>query len=261
MIVTTEDCELERHPAQHSHPAPETTPASKEYLPNRMEKQSQNNGQRRRRNNRSGGGNRNRSNNRGGQNRNRNSNNRNRNRNRSGGGSRSRRAPRPTAWQKFLSTITFGWLGKPKSGGGKKKRTSRPGAQTSRPVRNNALKDTPAPEKKKRNRTEVTSGRLYVGNLSYETTEVELEELFRGIGNVVSAEVVTNARTQQSKGFAFVEMGSIDEAKRAVEVLDDEDFMGRKLIISGARSEGPRDGSDDSADEPEMAEAGADKEN
>jgi len=161
-------------------------------------------------------------------------------------------------------------LGKPKSGGGKKKRTARPEAQTSRPVRNNALKDTPAPEKKKRNRTEVTSGRLYVGNLSYETSEVELEELFRGIGNVLSAEVVTNARTQQSKGFAFVEMGSADEAERAVEVLDDKDFMGRKLIISGARSEGPRDEDEDSpendssdgdsAEEPELAEAGSDKE-
>ncbi|MDF1659061.1 MAG: RNA-binding protein [Verrucomicrobiales bacterium] len=237
-----------------------------------MEKQSQNNGQRRRRNNRSGGGNRNRSNNRGGQNRNQNSNNRNRNRNRSGGGSRRRRQPKPTAWQKFLSVITFGLLGKPKSGGGrKKKRTPRPEAQTSRPVRNNALKDSPAPERKKRNRTEVTSGRLYVGNLSYETSEVELEELFRGIGNVLSAEVVTNARTQQSKGFAFVEMGSIDEATRAVEVLDDKDFMGRKLIISGARSEGPREEPNEnsgeistdesSATEPELAEAGNEQDN
>lgn len=244
-----------------------------------MEKQSQNNGQRRRRNNRSGGGNRNRPGNRGGQNRNENSSSRNRNRNSSGSG--RRRQPQPTAWQKFLSVITFGLLGKPKSGGGKAKRARKPEARTSRPVRNNALKDTPAPEKKKRNRNEVTSGRLYVGNLSYETTEVELEELFRGIGNVLSAEVVTNARTQQSKGFAFVEMGSIDEAKRAVQVLDDEDFMGRKLIISGARSEGPRDSEDGDSDgetfedsgedapfrssrdsgdtEAEMAEAGADK--
>ncbi len=225
-----------------------------------MEKQSQNNGQRRRRNNRSGGGNRNRSNNRGGQNRGGNSNNRNRNRNRNSSG-RRRRQPKQTGWQKFLSKITFGLLGKPKPP--KRKPGRKPEAQTSRPVRNNALKDTPAGEKKqRRNRTEVTSGRLYVGNLSYDTTEVELEELFRGIGNVLSAEVVTNARTQQSKGFAFVEMGSIDEAKRAVQVLDDEDFMGRKLNISGARSEGPRDGDNPSStssedSEPALADAGA----
>ena len=165
-----------------------------------MEKQSQNQGQRRRRRNRSGGGNRNRQGNRGGQNRSGNSNNRNRNR------SRRRRQPKPTAWQKFLSTITFGLLGKPKRKSGKKKRAQRSSVQSQRPVRNNALKDSPAGEKKKKNRMEVTSGRLYVGNLSYETSEVELEELFRGIGNVLSAEVVTNARTQQSMCFAFVEM-------------------------------------------------------
>ena len=58
---------------------------------------------------------------------------------------------------------------------------------------------------------------------------------------MISAEVVTNSRTQQSKGFAFVEMASIEQAKRAVEILDDQDFMGRKLTVSGARSEGPKE--------------------
>lgn len=218
-----------------------------------MENQSQNNGQRRRRNNRSGGGNRNRNNNRGSQsggNRsggNRNSRNRNRNRNRS----RRRHEPKPTAWQKFLSAITFGALGKPK-----KKAKKKPAAKKKSPATESRPK--PAPQKKKKPRTEVSSGRLYVGNLSYSTTETELEELFRGVGSVLSAEVVTNSRTQQSKGFAFVEMVSIEEAKRAVDVLDDEEFMGRKLIVSGARSEGPRDLEDSdqpSDEEPEPAVA------
>jgi len=80
-----------------------------------------------------------------------------------------------------------------------------------------------------------------VGNLSYDAHEGDLEELFTGAGNVVDAEVVTNSRTQQSKGFAFVEMGTVAEAIRAVEILDDQDFMGRRLRINGARSEGPRD--------------------
>jgi RNA recognition motif-containing protein len=97
----------------------------------------------------------------------------------------------------------------------------------------------------------VTNPRLYVGNLDYKAVESDLEDLFRGVGNVISAEVVINSRTQQSKGFAFVEMASIEEAKRAVEVLHDQDFMGRKLLVSGAKSEGPRGGAD--ADEIEAA--------
>lgn len=234
-----------------------------------MEKRSENNTSRRRRNNRpQGGGNQNRS---GSRNRSRN---RNRNRNRSGGGgsnrnsnrssgnnsnrnrSRSRRAPKQTKGQKILSILTFGLLGKPKPKS-RSKKTQEP-RQTARQKAQAQEANSPKP-KKKRQRTEVTSGRLYVGNLSYDTSENELEELFRGIGNVISAEVVTNSRTQQSKGFAFVEMGSIDEAKRAVDILDDEDFMGRKLIVSGARSEGPRDSEDEESSEnsAEPAEASA----
>ncbi len=87
----------------------------------------------------------------------------------------------------------------------------------------------------------VTSGRLYVGNLSYDATESDLFELFSGVGNVQSAEVVTNRHTQRSKGFAFVQMQSIDEAKRAVEVLHDKEFMGRKLLVSGAKGSGEND--------------------
>ena len=52
----------------------------------------------------------------------------------------------------------------------------------------------------------------------------------------VSTEIDTNPRTQQSKGFAFIEMGHIDEARRAVNVLHDQDFMGRKLLVTGAKS-------------------------
>lgn len=152
--------------------------------------------------------------------------------------------------------LTFGLLGKPKP----KPRRRKPAEprQTQRQKARAEAAANPKPaSKKKRNRTEVTSGRLYVGNLSYETNERQLEELFRGVGNVIGAEVVTNARTQQSKGFAFVEMGSIDEAKRAVEILDDQDFMGRKLIVSGARSEGPRESDSDAPENTEASEDSA----
>lgn len=207
-----------------------------------MEKQSQNNASRRRRGNRSGGGNRNRNRSGGNRNGNRggnrsgggNRNNRNRNRNRNR--SRRRPAPKPTAWQKFLQLISFGKLGQPKR---KPRRKQQPQKKATAPAATN----TPKPDntKRRRQRNEVTSGRLYVGNLAYATTEEELEGLFRGFGTVMSAEVVTNSRTQQSKGFAFVEMASIDQAKRAVDILDDQDFMGRKLTVSGARSEGPKE--------------------
>jgi hypothetical protein len=82
---------------------------------------------------------------------------------------------------------------------------------------------------------EVTSGRLYVGNLSYDTTESDLSELFGGVGSVANVEVVSNQHTQRSKGFGFVQMQSMEEAQRAVEVLHDKEFMGRKLVVSGAR--------------------------
>ncbi len=206
-----------------------------------MEKQSQNHASRRRRGNRSGGGNRNRNRSGGNRNGNRggtrsgggNRNNRNRNRNRNR--SRRRPAPKPTAWQKFLQLISFGKLGQPKRKPRRKQQPQKKAAAT-------AATSTRKPDntKRRRQRNEVTSGRLYVGNLAYATTEEELEGLFRGFGTVMSAEVVTNSRTQQSKGFAFVEMASIDQAKRAVDILDDQDFMGRKLTVSGARSEGPK---------------------
>jgi RNA recognition motif-containing protein len=100
---------------------------------------------------------------------------------------------------------------------------------------------SPRQESRKPEMLEVTSGRLYVGNLSYDAAESDLLELFNGVGQVQSAEVVTNRHTQRSKGFAFVQMQSIEEAKRAVDILHDKEFMGRKLVVSGARLPGSDD--------------------
>jgi RNA recognition motif-containing protein len=83
---------------------------------------------------------------------------------------------------------------------------------------------------------EVTSPRLYVGNLSFDATESDLFELFNGVGHVQNAEVVSYRHNQRSKGFAFVSMQTIDEAKRAVDELHDKEFLGRKLVVSGAKS-------------------------
>jgi RNA recognition motif-containing protein len=83
---------------------------------------------------------------------------------------------------------------------------------------------------------EVSSPRIYVGNLSFEATEGDLFELFSGVGSVQNVEIVSNKHTQKSKGFAFVQMQTIDEAKRAVAELHDKDYMGRKLVVSGAKA-------------------------
>ena len=103
------------------------------------------------------------------------------------------------------------------------------------------------------NRDSVESPRVYVGNLSYDVTENDLQELFKGIGGVRNVEIVYNRSTHRSKGFGFVEMLHMDEAKRAVEVLHDQPFMGRKLTVSGAQSKGQdeREDKDEREERPE----------
>ena len=88
---------------------------------------------------------------------------------------------------------------------------------------------------------EVTTPRLYVGNLSFDATESDLSELFNGVGQVVTAEVVSHKQTQRSKGFAFVQMQTTEEARRAVQELHDKEFMGRKLVVSGAKNNDQHD--------------------
>jgi RNA recognition motif-containing protein len=88
---------------------------------------------------------------------------------------------------------------------------------------------------------EVTSPKVYVGNLSFDAAESDLFELFSGVGSVQNAEIVCHRETQKSKGFAFVTLASIDEAKRAVTELHDKEFMGRRLVISGAKTNDVRD--------------------
>jgi len=84
---------------------------------------------------------------------------------------------------------------------------------------------------------EVSSPRLYVGNLSFDASESDLFELFNGVGTVQNVEIVMNRHTMKSKGFAFVQMQSVDEAKRAVAELHDKEYMGgRKLVVSGAKA-------------------------
>ncbi|MEO6053866.1 MAG: RNA-binding protein [Chthoniobacterales bacterium] len=82
---------------------------------------------------------------------------------------------------------------------------------------------------------EVTTPRIYVGNLSFDATESDLTELFSGIGSVQNVEIVFNKHTHRSKGFGFIQMQSVAEASRAVDELHDKEYMGRKLVVSGAK--------------------------
>ncbi|HRX86999.1 MAG TPA: RNA-binding protein, partial [Phycisphaerae bacterium] len=84
--------------------------------------------------------------------------------------------------------------------------------------------------------------KLYVGNLSYNTSEQELEELFAQHGTVQSCTVIMDRDTGQSKGFAFVEMGSDNEARAAMEALDGADLAGRALKVNEARPKPQRSG-------------------
>lgn len=120
--------------------------------------------------------------------------------------------------------------------------------RTSAPKKTERREPRAKPESRAPELRDVVSGRLYVGNLSYDATENDLMDLFNGVGQVQSAEVVSHKRTMRSKGYAFVQMLSIDEARRAVDVLHDKDFMGRALVVSGAKAERPDDRDDQDDD-------------
>lgn len=118
----------------------------------------------------------------------------------------------------------------------KKKQNRQSPPQKVRVAKTNNAGGNPA-AKGRRRATSVAptrNARLYVGNLSYETTESELEDLFKGFGAVSSVEIIYNPRTYKSKGYAFVEMRQIDDARRAAEVLHGQPFMGRELMVSAA---------------------------
>lgn len=81
----------------------------------------------------------------------------------------------------------------------------------------------------------LVATKLYVGNLSYDVTEDQLKELFSTAGVVVSVSLITDRHTGRSKGFGFVEMGSDEAGKAAIEKLNGSEFEGRKLNVNEAR--------------------------
>ena len=84
--------------------------------------------------------------------------------------------------------------------------------------------------------------KLYVGNLSYGTTGSDLETLFSAHGTVKSAELISDRATGQSKGFAFVQMGSDEEAAAAIAALNGQQHDGRALTVNEAKPREARPG-------------------
>lgn len=84
--------------------------------------------------------------------------------------------------------------------------------------------------------------KVYVGNLSYEVTDGDLNQLFEPHGTVVSAQVIMDRNTGRSKGFGFVEMSSDEEARAAIAALNGQDHNGRSLNVDEARERPQRSG-------------------
>ncbi len=83
--------------------------------------------------------------------------------------------------------------------------------------------------------------KLFVGNLSYNITTDQINEKFAQFGTVVEAMVMTDKFTGRSKGFAFVTMGSADEANAAVTALNETEWDGRNMVVNVARPRAPRE--------------------
>lgn len=82
--------------------------------------------------------------------------------------------------------------------------------------------------------------KLFVGGISWDTTDESLKNFFSQVGSVVSASVITDRETGRSKGFGFVEMSSEQEAKDAIQKLNGQSLDGRNIAVTEARPQEPR---------------------
>ncbi len=84
------------------------------------------------------------------------------------------------------------------------------------------------------------AAKLFIGNLDYTVTSDDLRSAFEAVGTVVDAVVIMDRMTNRSRGFGFVTMGSDDEAKQAVEKLNQSELKGRKINVNEARPQEAR---------------------
>ena len=86
------------------------------------------------------------------------------------------------------------------------------------------------------------AAKLYVGNLSFDVVNADLEEMFSAHGSVQSAQVIMDRDTGRSKGFGFVEMSAASEANAAIQALNGKEYKGRALTVNEARPREDRAG-------------------
>jgi RNA recognition motif-containing protein len=124
-----------------------------------------------------------------------------------------------------------------------------------RPRREDRPKAEPVPQ-------EIVSPKLYVGNLSYEAVESDLFDLFSKVGAVKNVEIAMDRRTNRSKGFGFVEMETLETAKESAAKLNRSNFMGREIVVSGAKldkrpSANPRESDADASEHENESNPGS----
>ncbi len=82
---------------------------------------------------------------------------------------------------------------------------------------------------------------LYLGNLNFDAKESEIEELFNQFGQVQSVKIIRDRYSGKSRGFAFVELDSAEAGEKALEQLNETEFLGRKILVNKARDQGESD--------------------
>ena len=88
---------------------------------------------------------------------------------------------------------------------------------------------------------EFLSNKVYVGNLSWNLRDADLEQAFAEAGEVVSARVIMDRQRNRSKGFGFVEFATPEDAQKAIEMFDGKEIDGREVRVNEAQEQQPRD--------------------
>ena len=122
-----------------------------------------------------------------------------------------------------------------------------------KPRENSTRENKPTRERGPKRERPASKSRLHVDNLSYDVDESALEELFKGVGNVRRVELAYNNQTHRPKGFGFVEMQKVDDVQRAIEVLHDQPFLGRKLVVTEAKNKEQENTPAEKTDNPEAS--------